>query len=420
MSQTQKELKLKHLFDGGAWNVYDPNVLNLGVGAPGTDLLEPCCDIFHQATAHCLEREKSTNQSLIFQYGPKSGNYEVRREIANYFSSQYDMPMKSEDLIITTGATQGLHFLISTLIDFKGYIFVDEFTYMIALDSMKEFTSLTLVPIKLNDDGVDLHDLEEQVAKSVFKSNEKEFWGIYYTIPTYHNPTGILFSPAVCRGIVDLARKYDFLVVCDDVYNILHYGEKPQHARLLSYDVCSDANYKGNVISNGSFSKIIGPGVRLGWLEVPARLKPHLLQNGLIQSGGCFNNYTAGIVGSLFELNLAQEHIKRLYEAYKERMLATIELLKSELPADCKMLKPSGGYFIWIRLPEPLDASEFLQYCLEHEKIAFIAGARFALANDMGKQYFRLSIAFHGKQKLQDGVRRLCRALNDYRKTIKA
>lgn len=101
----------------------------------------------------------------------------------------------SEDLIITTGATQGLHFVLSTLIDFGGYIFVDEYTYMIALDSMKHFTSFQIVPVKLNADGVDVQDLEDKVKGRCFKSQNKEFWAIYYTVPTYHNPTGILFSP---------------------------------------------------------------------------------------------------------------------------------------------------------------------------------------------------------------------------------
>lgn len=111
-----KELQLKHLFDGGAWNVYTPDILNLGVGAPGTDLLEPCCEIFQHATNHCLvssfisnyiyyqchqitnfvpkqKREKAENQSLIFQYGPTSGTYEVRNEIAKYFSQMYNSPV---------------------------------------------------------------------------------------------------------------------------------------------------------------------------------------------------------------------------------------------------------------------------------------------------------------------------------------
>ncbi|KAH8262474.1 hypothetical protein KR026_008051 [Drosophila bipectinata] len=408
------ERYLKHLFDGGPWNVYEPNILNLGVGAPGTDLLESNCDNFRKATDHCLEREKRENQSLIFQYGPTSGAYEVRFEIATYFSEMYENPVNSEDLIITTGATQGLHLILSTLIDFQGFIFVDEFTYMIALDSMKHFTSLNIIPVKLNDDGVDLKDLEEKVSKRRFKSEKKEFWGIYYTIPTYHNPTGILFSPEICRGIVKLARKYDFLVVCDDVYTILHYDEKPTLSRLLAYDDRADPDFVGSVISNGSFSKILGPGVRVGWLEIPARVKPILDRSGFANSGGCFNNYTAGIVRSLFELKLAQEQIDRFYEAYKERMLATTEILREELPQGCKLVSPTGGYFIWVRIPDHLDARKFLEYCMQEEKIFFIAGPRFSLDGESGKQFFRLSIAFYPKGKLVDGARRLCRALRNY------
>ncbi|ALC44279.1 CG6321, partial [Drosophila busckii] len=418
MSAHNQEAKLKHLFDGGPLNVYQQEILNLGVGAPGTDLLEPCCEIFQQATTHCLSNEQKYNQSLIFQYGPSSGDYEARYEIAKYLSEKYDNAVHAKDLIITAGATQGLHFVLSTLIDFNGFIFVDEYTYMIALDAMQQFTSIQIVPLKLNEDGVDLEDLEQKARDRVFKSKNKDFWAMYYAIPTYHNPTGILFSPAVCRGIVQLARKYDFLVLCDDVYNILHYGEKPEFSRLMSYDDPTAAGYTGNVISNGSFSKIIGPGVRLGWLEVPGRLKPQLISSGIINSGGCFNNYTVGILRSLFQMQLVQPHIERLYKAYKERMMATISVLNSELPDGCSMQSPSGGYFIWIQLPAPVDVRELLQYSMEHENIYFIPGTRFAVEEGKGKQCFRLSIAFHSKAKLEDGVRRLCACIKSFIQSV--
>lgn len=179
----------------------------------------------------------------------------------------------SEDLIITSGATQGLHIILSTLVDLNGYIFVDEVTYMLALDSIKQFHTLNIVPVKLHQDGVDLDDLEKRLQEKQFKTTTKEFWGMYYTIPTYHNPTGVLFSSKVCEGLIKLARTYDCLIVCDDVYNILHYKDKKAPKRLLAYDNKDDDDYRGNVISNGSFSKILGPGVRLGWMEVPRRMK---------------------------------------------------------------------------------------------------------------------------------------------------
>lgn len=187
-------------------------------------------------------------------------------EISLYFIS-------SEDLFLTSGATQGLHIILSTLVDLNGIIFVDEVTYMIALDSIKQFHTLNIVPLKLKEDGVDLEYFEKMLREKQFSSSNKEFWAMYYTIPTYHNPTGILFSPEVCEGLVKLARKYDILITCDDVYNILYYKDEKAPKRLLVYDNRKDVDFKGNVISNGSFSKILGPGVRLGWLEMPRRMK---------------------------------------------------------------------------------------------------------------------------------------------------
>ncbi|XP_067646448.1 2-aminoadipate transaminase isoform X2 [Eurosta solidaginis] len=397
MAQVNIDRRLKHLFDGGEWNVYDDKVLNLGVGAPGPDLLENCCDIFEAATTHRM-------------YGPTSGPTEVRDAIAEYFSAKYiDNPMKSEDLIITTGASQGLHFVLSTLVDLNGIVFVDEVTYMIALDVLKQFTTFAIIPIKLNKDGVDVKELKKIVQQKRFHSNTKTFWAMYYTVPAYHNPTGIPFSEDVCRSIADLAQKYDFLILCDDVYNILNYTSARPPKRLFTYDKGS-----GNIISNGSFSKLIGPGVRIGWLEAPARLKAILDASGIIDSGGCFNHYTAGIIASLFELKLAQAHIDKTSTAYKERMFAACDVLEHNLPAICNWTKPWGGYFIWITLPAGVDATKFLKYSLEEEKISFIAGSRFAANPKVAVNSFRLSIAFHGKQKLTEGLTRLCGALKRF------
>ncbi|XP_011195863.1 2-aminoadipate transaminase isoform X2 [Zeugodacus cucurbitae] len=410
MAQANVDRKLKHLFDGSDWNVYDDNILNFGVGAPGPDLLENCCDIFEAATKHRLKYEKQSNLSYLFQYGPTSGPVEIRNAIAEYFTSLYvDNPVKSEDLIITTGASQGLHFVLSTLLDLNGIIFVDEVTYMIALDTIKHFTTLTIIPLKLNEDGVDVKQLEKIVQEKRFQSKSKTFWAMYYTIPTYHNPTGILFSEAVCQNLAKLASEYDFLILCDDVYNILNYTNAKPTKRLFSYD-----NGTGNIISNGSFAKIIGPGVRVGWLEVPARLKPILENSGILNSGGCFNNYTSGILASLFELKLAQEHIASVKCAYKERMLAACDILEKNLPSNCKWIKPSGGYFIWISLPPDTDVGKLLQICLQDEKIFFIPGSRFAYEPTVANNCLRLSISFHKKEKLVDGVTRLCTVLKRY------
>lgn len=119
-------------------------------------------------------------------------------------------------------------------------------------------------------------------------------------------------------------------------------------------------------------------------------------------------------MSSLFELGLAQQHIQRMYEAYKERMLATCAVLEKELPPTCTVISPTGGYFIWITLPEGENALQFLKVCMEEEKIFFIAGPRFAAVKGEAANSLRLSIAFHSKEKLEDAAKRFCRCLKKY------
>lgn len=172
--------------------------------------------------------------------------------------------------------------ILSTLIDLNGIVFLDEVTYMIVLKAIRGFPSLKIIPVKLKDDGVDLEDLERKVIDNKFSpSHGKMFFGCYYTMPTFHNPTGILFSDEINEGLIKLARKHDFLVVCDDVYNLLHYdcsGKSPK--RLFAYDYENDVDYKGNVVSNGTFSKIFAPGLRVGWMECPPRVVEAFKKNG--------------------------------------------------------------------------------------------------------------------------------------------
>ncbi len=153
---------------------------------------------------------------------------------------------------------------------------------MIVLESLQCFPSLKVIPVKLNSDGTDVGDLEAKIIEhKTSTSNSKMFSGCYYTIPNFHNPTGILFSEEICKNLITIARKHELLIVCDDVYNMLHYEEfeKPPK-RLFEYDCENDINFKGHVISNGTFSKILAPGTRIGWLECPPRIMEAFKNNG--------------------------------------------------------------------------------------------------------------------------------------------
>lgn len=198
----------------------------------------------------------------------------TRQLLAEYLSEVYADKVYHEDLMMTTGASAGIHNLLTSLVDHDGYIFIDELIFMLTYGIITQFTGMKIIPVKLNDDGVDLEDLEQKILKSDYatKSRSKLFWGVYFTVPNFHNPTGLSFSDGVCKGLLKLARKYDIGVICDDVYNFLHYGDEIPK-RLYAYDSMEDADYKGHVISNASLSKPISPGMRIGWYEVPPRVK---------------------------------------------------------------------------------------------------------------------------------------------------
>lgn len=183
--------------------------------------------------------------------------------------------------------------------------------------------------------------------------------------------------------------------------------------RLFAYDSFEDENFKGNVISNGTFSKILSPGVRIGWMECAPRIVEAFNNSGVLKSGGAINNYTSGIVCSLIELGLAEQQLKNCLKTYKEQCEALCETLDLYLPSSCTFIKPKGGYFIWIKLPEHCDGDALSDFCLKKYKVFAIRGTRFSFENK-SCNFIRLSFAFHQAETLRKAGKQLCDGIVDY------
>uniref|UniRef100_A0A1B0D9T1 Aminotransferase class I/classII large domain-containing protein n=1 Tax=Phlebotomus papatasi TaxID=29031 RepID=A0A1B0D9T1_PHLPP len=404
---------MKHLFDFSDFNVYDSECTNLSVGAPGPDLLTQCCEIFKKATEHRMNYEKENN-SFLFQYGPTLGINDFREELSAFLSKEYGSEVRKNNLVLTSGATNGLHHILTSLLDMNGVIFVDEVTYMIALEAFQTFSGMKIIPLPFQDDGVDVVELRKLVKAHKFSPHPgKLFWGFYYAIPTFHNPTGVTLSVKKCKELIKIAREFDILISCDDVYNLLHYSSEGSPKRLFSYDNPSDGDYKGHVISNGSFSKILSPGIRIGWMECPKRILEVFRLSAIITSGGSINNYTSGIVTSLLQLGLAKKQLDIYSAAYQERMEAVCAILKENLPPEVKFIPPSGGYFVWLTFPASFDAVAFNQFCLEQHKVIAIAGPRFSALKGH-RNCLRICVVFHDVATMSNAVRRLCQAYREF------
>jgi DNA-binding transcriptional MocR family regulator len=226
----------------------------------------------------------------------------------------------------------------------------------------------------------------------------------------------ILFLTGVCQELIKLARKYDFLIACDDVYNLLYFDDKQPLKRLYEYDDFNDLDFKGHVVSNGTFSKLLSPGLRVGWIEAPPRIVDKFLKSGWMSSGGAANNFGSGLIAAMIELGSLSCHVERTKESLKAQRDAICDALEKSLPSSCSFLRPKGGYFLWIKLPESCNGEELVQYVLQNYKIFIIIGTRFSIKNQF-KNCVRVSFAFHPPEKLSEAGLRLGKAIDEFLKT---
>ena len=400
--------------------VEDGSVTHLSVGAPGPSLLSRLPSMFQAASNSFLSEEAS---EAMFQYGPVAGTEDFRKELAQFLSRRYsDSEVNPDELILTTGATNGLHLVISSLVRSGGVVFVENPSYFIALNILSGDMGLTVVPVNMTEHGLNVEELEEGIKQSAEKHDtsvqDGRFWGMIYTIPTFHNPTGVTTTRAVGEKLINLAKKWNLLILCDDVYNLLNYSKTRDFSRLKALD----SENEGHIISNGSFSKILAPGVRLGWLEAPSGLVTRLKSSGVLLSGGAQNNLMSGVVTRLVSLGHLETHLEYSIKVYGERMDSAVKILSRGLPPNWSVIHPQGGYFLWIKT-SLRDVTQFLHWLEEEIKITVMPG-KFASPNthlerqnsDCLMNCFRISIAYYDLDELKKACDDLCHASTEFTK----
>ena len=198
-----------------------------------------------------------------------------------------------------------------------------------------------------------------------------------------------------------MAETYDFLIVADEVYQMLAYTSVPPKP-MIYFDTSA------RVLSLGSFSKILAPGLRLGWMQAkPALLEP-FITSGYLESGGGLNPFVSSIVNSTIELGLQEAYLNFLVKTYRRRMLTLSGALHRHIPA-LTFSEPHGGYFIWSYLKEDVDSETLLAEANRHQ-VGFQPGIKFSSGNGL-RHYLRLCFAFYGEADLLEGVERLARVI---------
>jgi DNA-binding transcriptional MocR family regulator len=360
-----------------------PGMIDLSIGQPGMSLLPLAA--LAQAAEHCL----SQNNPYILAYGAEQGNWYFRSALAGFLSEAYHFSVNPDHLFTTTGASQGLDFVCRLFTQPGDTVFVENPTYSLALGIFADH-GLNVVGLPMDEDGLITEALEERLTR------ERPVF--FYTIPTFHNPSSRTLSEVRREKLVQLSLDYKFKIVADEVYQLLAYTitPPPPMAKFTEY---------GTVLSLGSFSKILAPGLRLGWIQTHPDLMERLINNGLIFSGGGLNPLTSAIVQSAIELGLQAKQLSHLKKVYLQRKNALNSALRENLRDLVSFVEPGGGFFTWLRLPQGLDAEKLLPEANKHN-VNFLPGPNFSPQRGL-KNYMRLSFAYYEASDLKEAVKRL-------------
>jgi 2-aminoadipate transaminase len=363
-----------------------PDMIDLGAGDPDFALLP--IDMLRRAAEACFAK----NDPTFLQYGAEQGDGYFRMALAGFLSRGYGFPVNPDTLFVTNGISNALDLICAHFICPGDTIFVEEPTYFLALRIFSDH-DLRIVPIQTDENGLVIAALEEKLKE--FKPK------FLYTVPTFQNPGGFTLSQDRRDKLVGQSQAHDFLIVADEVYHFLNYSSQ----QIKPFAAYTDLE---TVISLGSFSKILAPGLRLGWMQAhPNKIKP-LTSSGLLDSGGGLNPFTSAIVRELIEAGDLEKNIAHLVATYHARLKAMDAVLRREIP-QAEFKTPQGGFFFWVRLPG-VDVVQLREQAREFN-VGFRQGTLFSSQGGM-QEYMRLCYAFYDEEKIKEGIHRLRQCLD--------
>ncbi len=361
-------------------------VIDLGLGDPPLSLLP--LDLIRESA----QKQMSQSDHSFLQYGVEQGDGYFRLALAEFLTKGYGFEVDPESQFVTNGISQALDLICTLFTETGDTILVEEPSYFLALKIFADHR-LNVISIDTDENGLVLESLEEKLATSHPK--------LLYLIPTFQNPTGHTHSQQRRERLVQLAQQHDFIIVADEVYQLLSYTHKPPASFAKYIDI-------PNVISLGSFSKILAPGLRLGWIQAhPERIK-RFVTSGLLDSGGGLNPFTAALVRGAIEAGDLEANINKLIKIYGSRLNTMGSALREHLP-DAEYSTPRGGFFFWVRLPETMDATE-LRKNVKTFKVDFRPGTLFSSRGEL-KHYIRLCFVHYEEDEIEQGILRLKQSL---------
>lgn len=367
-----------------------PEIISLAGGMPFTAALN--YDALQAVTTEVISKHGPT----ALQYGGGQGLPELREQLVGIMRAE-GTHAHADDLVVTTGGQQGLDLVAKLFCDPGDVVLAEGPTYVGALGAFSAYQA-DVRHVPMDAQGVIPEALESALQDLVRQGRTAKF---FYTIPNHQNPAGVSLSVARREAVLRIAETYDLLVLEDNPYGMLDFkGESRPSLRSLSPE---------RVIYLGTLSKILSPGIRVGWVAAagPVRDKLVLLKEA---ADLCQSNLTQYIAERWFATQPWEQQVTEFTDLYRERCRAMLDEMAATFPASCSWSEPTGGFFVWATLPDGLDSKELLAKALS-ERVAYVPGIGF-YADGGGRNAMRLSFCFPNADQIREGVARLAKVLH--------
>ena len=358
-----------------------------------------------------IDHMQAAAQQALQEQGPRALNYGAERgcgPLLSYLQLKLardeGLEVNEDCLMLTAGASGGLDAICRLFTRPGDTVLVEAPSYHEALDIIRDYP-VQLAAVPMDDKGLMPEGLAERLQRLKAQGARPR---LLYTIPTFQNPSGVTLSGDRRPALLQLARRHELLIVEDDVYRDLAFAASPPPA-LYSLDAADQGQ---TVIRLGSFSKVLAPGLRLGWLMAAPVHVARLISGGLTKSGGGANPFSASVTAVFCQNGWLEPHIARLVEVYRHRRDVMLKALEATMPSEVRWTTPGGGFFIWLTLPEPLNAGDVLEQAHRHS-ITFLTGEPFFAAGG-GERHIRLPFSFISPPEMEKGVRALAEIIRQF------
>jgi 2-aminoadipate transaminase len=369
-----------------------PEVISLAGGLPDTSTFPP------QSFAALMTRIAQESAAEALQYGPTEGFEETKDCIAEVMAAEGMLP-DPEDVIVTTGGQQAIDLVCKTLVDPGDVVVCEAPTYPGAVPVFCSYQA-DVRQIETDQEGMRIDVLEELLAQLEREGRRPKF---IYSVPTFQNPAGVTMSLERRVRLVELAAQHEMLVVEDNPYGLLRYGGEalPPLYQLDGGDF---------VIYIGTFSKILSPGIRLGWAVAPPPVMEKIVL-GKQAADLCSSTLTQYFVREYFSAGRWRDYIAELVGIYRRRRDVMLAALREHFPAEATWTEPEGGLFIWATLPDYLDTGDLLAKALRAD-VAFVPGQG-AYVDGRGGSSMRLNFSGVNEEEIAEGVRRIGEVISE-------